>query len=234
MKRYARRKKFKVKKLFILLFTVMLCVMAGKVLHSSLTTPFLGNITHHMASEDHGWNLILVNRENYIPADYEVQLTELSNGKKVDSRIYPELQEMFNAARAQGYGLFVREGYRTQEEQQQLMNEKIEAYENERKSKSEAKKLAEQWVAIPGTSEHQLGIAVDINADTTKSSRDDVYNWLEENAHTYGFIKRYPSNKTDITGVINEPWHYRYVGKEAASAIYSQGICLEEYIETLE
>ena len=234
MKRYARRKKFKVKKLFILLFTVMLCVMAGKVLHSSLTTPFLGNITHHMASEDHGWNLILVNRENYIPADYEVQLTELSNGKKVDSRIYPELQEMFNAARAQGYGLFVREGYRTQEEQQQLMNEKIEAYENEGKSKPEAKKLAEQWVAIPGTSEHQLGIAVDINADTTKSSRDDVYNWLEENAHTYGFIKRYPSNKTDITGVINEPWHYRYVGKEAASAIYSQGICLEEYIETLE
>lgn len=208
--------------------------MAGKVLHSSLTTPFLGNITHHMASEDHGWNLILVNRENYIPADYEVQLTELSNGKKVDSRIYPELQEMFNAARAQGYGLFVREGYRTQEEQQQLMNEKIEAHENEGKSKSEAKKLAEQWVAIPGTSEHQLGIAVDINADTTKSSRDDVYNWLEENAHTYGFIKRYPSNKTDITGVINEPWHYRYVGKEAASAIYSQGICLEEYIETLE
>ena len=234
MKRYKRRKKFKVKKLFILLFTVMLCVMAGKVLHSSLTTPFLGNITHHMASEDHGWNLILVNRENYIPADYEVQLTELSNGKKVDSRIYPELQEMFNAARAQGYGLFVREGYRTQEEQQQLMNEKIEAYENEGKSKPEAKKLAEQWVAIPGTSEHQLGIAVDINADTTKSSRDDVYNWLEENAHTYGFIKRYPSNKTDITGVINEPWHYRYVGKEAASAIYSQGICLEEYIETLE
>jgi len=234
LKRYARRKKFKVKKLFILLFTVMLCVMAGKVLHSSLTTPFLGNITHHMASEDHGWNLILVNRENYIPADYEVQLTELSNGKKVDSRIYPELQEMFNAARAQGYGLFVREGYRTQEEQQQLMNEKIETYENEGKSKSEAKKLAEQWVAIPGTSEHQLGIAVDINADTTKSSRDDVYNWLEENAHTYGFIKRYPSNKTDITGVINEPWHYRYVGKEAASAIYSQGICLEEYIETLE
>jgi LAS superfamily LD-carboxypeptidase LdcB len=233
LKRYARRKKFKVKKLFILLFTVMLCVMAGKVLHSSLTTPFLGNITHHMASEDHGWNLILVNRENYIPADYEVQLTELSNGKKVDSRIYPELQEMFDDARAQGYSLFVREGYRTQEEQQQLMDEKIEAYENEGKSKPEAKKLAEQWVAIPGTSEHQLGIAVDINADTTKSSSDDVYNWLAENAHTYGFIKRYPSNKTDITGVINEPWHYRYVGKEVASKIYSQGICLEEYIDTL-
>lgn len=129
-----KTKKYKVKILFILLFIVMLCVMAEKVLNSSFTVPFLSNITHHVASEDNGWNLILVNRDNYIPADYEVQLTELSNGEKVDSRIYPELQEMFNAARVQGYGL----------------------------------KLAEQWVAIPGTSEHQLGIAVDINADTTK------------------------------------------------------------------
>ena len=234
MKRYKRRRRFKVKKLFILLFIVMLCAMAGKFLNSFFTMPFLGSITHHIASEDNGWNLIFVNHDNYIPADYKVQLTELSNGKKGDSRIYPELQEMFDDARAQGYSLFVREGYRTQEEQQQLMDEKIEVYENEGKSKSEAKKLAEQWVAIPGTSEHQLGIAVDINADTTKSSSDDVYKWLEENAHTYGFIKRYPSNKTDITGVINEPWHYRYVGKEVASEIYSQGICLEEYIDTLD
>ena len=233
MKRYTRRKSHKVKILFSLLFLIILCMMAGKVLNSDFTLLSLDNITHHVASEDNGWNLILVNRDSYIPDDYQVELTELSNGKKIDSRIYPELQEMFNDARAQGYGLFVREGYRTQEEQQQLMDEKIEAYENEGKSKSEAKKLAEQWVAIPGTSEHQLGIAVDINADTTKSSSDDVYNWLAENAHTYGFIKRYPSNKTDITGVINEPWHYRYVGKEAASKIYSQGICLEEYIDTL-
>ena len=233
MKRYTRRKSHKVKILFSLLFLIILCMMAGKVLNSDFTLLPLDNITHHVASEDNGWNLILVNRNSYIPDDYKVELTELSNGEKVDSRIYPELQEMFNDARAQGYGLFVREGYRTQEEQQQLMDEKIEAYENEGKSKSEAKKLAEQWVAIPGTSEHQLGIAVDINADTTKSSSDDVYNWLAENAHTYGFIKRYPSNKTDITGVINEPWHYRYVGKEAASKIYSQGICLEEYIDTL-
>ena len=209
-------------------------MMAGEVLNSDFTLLPLDNITHHVASEDNGWNLILVNRNSYIPDDYKVELTELSNGEKVDSRIYPELQEMFNDARAQGYGLFVREGYRTQEEQQQLLDEKIEAYENEGKSKSEAKKLAEQWVAIPGTSEHQLGIAVDINADTTKSSSDDVYSWLAENAHKYGFIKRYPSDKTDITGVINEPWHYRYVGKEAALEIYSQGMCLEEYIDTLE
>ena len=234
MKRYTRRKSYKVKILFSLLFLIILCMMAGKVLNSDFTLLPLDNITHHVASEDNGWNLILVNRNSYIPDDYKVELTELSNGEKVDSRIYPELQEMFNDARAQGYGLFVREGYRTQEEQQQLLDEKIEAYENEGKSKSEAKKLAEQWVAIPGTSEHQLGIAVDINADTTKSSSDDVYSLLAENAHKYCFIKPYPSDKTDITGVINEPWHYRYVGKEAALEIYSQGMCLEEYIDTLE
>ena len=234
MKRYTRRKSHKVKILFSLLFLIILCMMAGKVLNSDFTLLSLDNITHHVASEDNGWNLILVNRDSYIPDDYQVEFTELSNGKKVDSKIYPELQEMFNDARAQGDGLFVREGYRTQEEQQQLLDEKIEAYENEGKSKSEAKKLAEQWVAIPGTSEHQLGIAVDINADTTISLSDDVYSWLAENAHKYGFIKRYSSDKTDITGVINEPWHYRYVGKEAALEIYSQGICLEEYIDTLE
>lgn len=234
MKRYTRRKNYKVKILFSLLFLIILCMMAGKVLNSDFTLLPFDNITHHTASEDNGWNLILVNRDSYIPDDYQVELTELSNGKKVDSRIYPELQEMFNDARTQGYGLFVREGYRTQEEQQKLLEEKIEAYKNEGKSKSEAKKLAEQWVAIPGTSEHQLGIAVDINADTTKSSSDDVYGWLAENAYKYGFIKRYPSDKTDITGVINEPWHYRYVGKEAALEIYYSGICLEEYIDTME
>ena len=214
----------------------MLCVMAGKVLHSSFTTPFLGNITHHMASEDHGWNLILVNRENYIPADYEVQLTELSNGKKVDSRIYPELQEMFNAARAQGYGLFVREGYRTQEEQQQLMDEKIEAYENEGKSKPEAKKLAEQWVAIPGTSEHEIGLAVDIvdvkyQLLEENQEKTETQKWLMKNCWKYGFILRYPKDKQEITGVIYEPWHYRFVGKENAKMIMKDNLCLEEYLE---
>ena len=100
-------KKFKVKKPFIHVICSNVMCDGRKGSSFIFTTPFLGNITHHMASEDHGWNLILVNRENYIPADYEVQLTELSNGKKVDSRIYPELQEMFNAARAQGYGLLL-------------------------------------------------------------------------------------------------------------------------------
>lgn len=236
MKRYAKRKTHKRWIFLILVVVALIYILAANNLISISGFPLLsyGSIRHNTANEDNGWNLILVNSNNYIPDDYELELTELSNGEKVDSRIYPELQEMFNAAREEGYGLFVAAGYRTQEKQQQLLDEKIEAYENEGYSKSQAKKLAEQWVAIPGTSEHQLGIAVDINADTTRSSSNEVYNWLAENSYKYGFIKRYPSDKTEITGVINEPWHYRYVGKEHAEIIYRQKLCLEEYIQNLK
>jgi serine-type D-Ala-D-Ala carboxypeptidase len=181
-----------------------------------------------------GWNLILVNKDYKIPSGYDPELTELSNGQKVDSRIYPQLQKMFDDARAAGLELFVREGYRTTQEQQKIMDEKIEEYRAEGYSHREAKELAEKYVAIPGTSEHQLGLSVDINADTSKCSSDAVYAWLAKNAYKYGFIKRYPSEKVEITGINNEPWHYRYVGTEAAAQMQESGLCLEEYIEQLK
>ena len=177
------------------------------------------------------WNLIVVNRWNELPEDYSVALTELSNGQKVDSRIYPALQEMFDAARAEGIYPIVREGYRTAEEQRKILDDKIQAYINEGYSRSRAEKTAKEWVAMPGTSEHQLGIAVDINADKSQCSNDEVYEWLAENAYKYGFILRYPVGKQEITGTSYEPWHYRYVGVDAAKEIYEQGICLEEYME---
>lgn len=177
------------------------------------------------------WNLIVVNRWNELPEDYSVELTELSNGQKVDSRIYPYLQEMFDAARAEGVYPVVREGYRTEEEQQEILDDKIQTYINQGYSQSRAERTAKEWVALPGTSEHQLGIAVDINADKSKCSNEEVYTWLAENAYKYGFILRYPPGKQEITGTSYEPWHYRYVGVEAAREIYEQGICLEEYFE---
>ena len=183
------------------------------------------------ADTSQGWNLILVNKNYRIPDNYDIELTELSNGEKVDSRIYPDLQDMFNAARANGLALFVREGYRTQEEQQEIMDEKIMSYMEEGYSKKEARNLAEKYVAKPGTSEHQLGLSIDINADTTKCSSESVYKWLDENAYRYGFIKRYPSDKVEITGINNEPWHYRYVGYEAAKEMKEQNLCLEEYLK---
>ena len=189
---------------------------------------------HPIASDKYGWELVLVNRDNYIPDDYEMDLMELSNGQKIDSRIYPYLQEMFDDARNAGVYPFVRDGYRTAEEQQQILDDKITAYRSEGYTKHMAEETAMEWVALPGTSEHQLGLAVDINADTSKCSRDDVYKWLLENSYKYGFIQRYPSGKTSITGVANEPWHYRYVGKKAAEEIHQSGMCLEEYVENLK
>lgn len=236
MRKYRRRKR----RLAGIVISIILLLIAG--VFTFMMLPRDGQPTlldtieigRKTASTEHGWNLILVNEDYYIPDNYEVELTELSNGKKVDSRIYPYLQSMFDDARANGLALFVREGYRTSEEQQQIMDERVAQYQGEGYSKSEAKKLARDYVAVPDTSEHQLGLSVDINADTTKCSSDAVYSWLAENAWRYGFIKRYPADKVDITGISNEPWHYRYVGKEAAQEIQSQGICLEEYIEQLE
>ena len=187
------------------------------------------------ATMEHGWNLILVNADYCIPSDYEneLALTVLSNGESVDSRIYPDLQQMFDDMRAGGIYPIVAAGYRTQADQQRIMDERIAAYEAEGYSRKEAQDLAEDWVALPGTSEHQLGIAVDINQDVERSTAEEVYTWLAEHAHEYGFILRYPLDKVDITGISNEPWHYRYVGKEAAAEIHSSGLCLEEYIENL-
>lgn len=176
------------------------------------------------------WNLILVNKWHHIPNDYEMELKELSNGQSVDKRIYLALQEMFDAARSDGVYPIVIVGYRTIEQQQYLLDKRVAAYKAEGYSANEAKAIAEAWVAIPGTSEHQIGIAVDIDADDIHSTEDEVYEWFSQNAYKYGFILRYPQDKTELTGIKYEPWHYRYVGIEAATDIKSQGICLEEYL----
>ena len=195
-----------------------------------LNTPTVEELTEASNESDSDWALILINGENLVLPDYQVELTQLSNGKSVDTRIYPYLQQMFDDARSAGIHPIVREGYRTSAEQEALMTEKVAAFEAEGNSKEQAEELAKGWVAVPGTSEHQLGIAIDINGDGANSSSEVVYEWLANNAHKYGFILRYPSDKVDITKTQFEPWHYRYVGEKAAGEIYSQGICLEEYL----
>ncbi len=199
----------------------------------SLQGSVVWQLSKKEATLDNGWELIVVNSEYLVPDDYEVKLLRLSNGEQIDERIYPSLQEMFDDMRAQGVYPTVVSGYRSYDEQRELLEEKFLAYRGEGYNKSRAKELALQWVALPGTSEHQLGIAVDINPDYSVSDGEGVYEWLRDNAHKYGFIKRYPENKSHITGINNEPWHYRYVGEKAAREIYEQGLCLEEYIDML-
>ncbi|MGN0679851.1 MAG: M15 family metallopeptidase [Oscillospiraceae bacterium] len=174
--------------------------------------------------------LILVNSEYHIPAGYDVKLMELSNGQKIDERIYPDLQQMFDDMRALEYSPYVREGYRTGKEQKEILVDRIVDFIQAGYSPIKAFKLARSEVAAVGNSEHQLGLAVDINPYSGSPNEWGVYSWLDENAWQYGFILRYPDGKTDVTGITYEPWHYRYVGKEAAKEIHSRGITLEEYI----
>ena len=165
-----------------------------------------------------------------LPEGYTVELTELSNGQSVATLIYPALQQMFDDARAAGVYPIVASGYRTPEKQQSLMDEKIQSLTEEGYSQEEAAAEALRWVNQVGYSEHQSGLAVDINADGIHSAGYEVYDWLAQNAWRYGFILRYPEDKTEVTGTGYEPWHYRYVGVENAQAITESGLCLEEYL----
>ena len=173
--------------------------------------------------------LTLVNRTHAVPEGWTVETVELRGGVCVDAQMYPALQKMFDDMRAQGINPFVREGYRTREYQEQVMQERINTYLAQGCGEEEAKRLAEQYVALPGTSEHELGLAVDINADEG-SLAWTVYRWLAKHAQEYGFILRYPEGKTEITGIEYEPWHYRYVGVQAAKEITESGLTLEEYL----
>lgn len=180
--------------------------------------------------------LTLVNFENTIPKDWKVDLVQLNNGQSVDRRIYDDLIAMLQAAKSEGLNPLICSSYRTNEKQEQLYQNKVSEYLSQGYSKVEASDKAAFWVARPGTSEHQLGLAVDIvstkNQRLDRSQENTVeQQWLLQNSWKYGFVLRYPTNKNSITGVGYEPWHYRYVGKEHAKKINELGVCLEEYVK---
>lgn len=188
-----------------------------------------------LAVQPEEWELMLVNPWNPIPRDYEVELIELSNGHSVDKRAYPDLQDMMDDARAEGLYPIICSSYRTNQRQRELFKNQVDKYVAAGMTAEEAEIEAAKWVAIPGTSEHQTGLAVDIVAldyQILDEGQEDTpeQKWLMENSYRYGFILRFPTDKSDVTGIHYEPWHYRYVGKEAAAEMYSKGVCLEEYL----
>ena len=175
------------------------------------------------------WRLVLVNGDYALPKGFAPTLLTLSNGEQVDERIYPDLQRMFDDARAAGLSPFVRAGYRTAEAQERIMENRVDALLREGWPEKAARKEARRTVARPGYSEHQLGLAVDVNAHTSEDEWR-LYEWLSANAWRYGFILRYPQGAEAVTGIDYEPWHYRYVGPDAARAIRETGGTLEEYL----
>ena len=179
------------------------------------------------------WNLTLVNSTHAVPEDWVVpEFTELRNGQRVDSRIYPELQAMFDAARAAGRTPLVISSYRTYDDQKNMLVKKSRKFKEQGYSHEDAQIEALKWAAYPGYSEHQLGLAIDVGtSNSEKCSKDRVWSWLKEHCAEYGFIWRYSEEKSAITGIANEPWHFRYVGVEAATYIMENNLCLEEYME---
>ncbi|WP_081891986.1 M15 family metallopeptidase [Bifidobacterium biavatii] len=233
---FARYRRQRAAKTLIRLIAALLAALAivaaallglGRIAHWGPFTPGLPEATYTADS----WNTIVVNQWQRIPDDWPTpDLTQLANGQQIDSRVYPDLQRMFDAMRADGLNPEVTAGYRTHDEQQQLLDDKTFLYENSGMDAKDAEAKARLQVALPGTSEHELGLAADINAvgASDADANQRVYDWLAAHAWDYGFVLRYPQGKTNVTGVEYEPWHYRYVGAEAAKTLHDKGEVLEE------
>ena len=166
-------------------------------------------------------NVFLVNRQHavskyFAPAVRKVIGPGMSQSMRDDAAA--ALEEMFAAAKADGINLSIVSGYRSYSKQSSIYS---------RKKASQGQEAADRVSARPGTSEHQLGLAVDL--DGTKLA----YEWLAANCWEYGFILRYPADSVEITGVIHEPWHFRYVGTELSLEMKELGVCLEEYMQMI-
>lgn len=227
---------------FILLFSFTIMVNAGtlqsiKVLIKEKDNGlFLGQEEKsYLVQDDKDWMLMLVNEKNTLPDGYSPKLKKLKNGLEFDERAIEYLNEMLDDAKLQGLSPVVCSGYRSIEYQQKLFNNQVSKQMSKGLSHQQATVEASKVVAYPGASEHNLGLAVDIVSlnyqilDEKQADTPEI-RWLIEHSSEYGFILRYPEDKTEITGTIYEPWHFRYVGKQAAKEIMENDLCLEEYL----
>ncbi len=192
------------------------------------------DLSGEMSFSSDDWKLVLVNKQHPIPEDYEFELGTISGSMKCDERVISPLLDMLRAAKDDGVNLIVCSPYRDIERQTMLFGNKVDRYMDGGMSYMDAYNLASQAVTVPGSSEHQIGLAVDIITDGY-STLDEGFGetkagkWLAENSAQYGFILRYPSGKEEITSIEYEPWHFRYVGSDAATVMTQNGICLEEF-----
>lgn len=185
-----------------------------------------------------GAEIAIANPWNSIFEDYQWDLVEAENGYLVDRSCVDSLLQMLKDCRDAGYDAQITSAYRSHDTQIYLFDRKVNYFLDLGYDEEAARKEAGTIVAYPGTSEHELGLAVDL-VDNSYWGLDEAQEhtpaqkWLMEHCWDYGFILRYPNNKSQYTGIIYEPWHYRYVGYDVAQAVHSSGLCLEEYLNTL-
>lgn len=185
------------------------------------------------------WNLTLVNAENPLPGDFSVSVRSIAgyDDRQFDARAADALEAMLKDAAAAGQKLYLVSAYRSVTRQTALYERKVNWYLGQGYAAPLAKTQAAKWVAVPGTSEHNLGLAADVVSSTWYRDHDDLtgefdqtpeFAWLAAHSAEYGFVLRYPKDKESVTGIGYEPWHYRYVGQQAAAYLTEQGLCLEE------
>ena len=191
-----------------------------------------------------GEEVLVVNPWHFVPYDYSPNLVtfydyaQYADGNVLDESCIDPLLEMLGDCQTAGHSVRIVSSYRRQVTQETLFNNKVDYFLSQGYDIDKAREEAGKVVATPGTSEHQLGLAVDL-IDSSYPYLDEgqeqtpAQKWLMEHCWDYGFILRYPNGKTDKTGIIYEPWHYRYVGKELAAELKTSGLCLEEYLEAL-
>lgn len=183
--------------------------------------------------------LLLVNGENPLPEDYDYEgnLTTIPKQyikgslTQIDKDVWPYLKAMLDDAKSQGIDIGVWSPYRSYATQKMLFERQVQKQINNGVPKAEAPDKAATIVARPGTSEHNTGLALDINCANHSFENTAAFKWLKENAENYGFIMRYSAEKQAITGVIHESWHWRFVGINTAKEINKLGMCLEEYLD---
>ncbi len=180
-------------------------------------------------------NYVLANSTNFISADYVPSVSSINNRVQLRSDVTTIVSTMMADAKAQGVNLYVVSGYRSYARQTVLFNNKTNYYLAKGYSRTDAESHAQTIVQRPGSSDHQTGLAMDITdasyTGLTESQENTAgYKWLYANCAKYGFILRYPKGKEDVTGITYEPWHFRYVGVEAATFIMNNNLTLEEYM----
>ena len=193
--------------------------------------------THYFTPK--GIHVMLVNPWHYLPDGYRPELAKTVNGHFVDTLCVEALEQMLADCEAAGFKPTLASSYRPHSTQVMLYERKVKYWKEQGHSESYARKLAGTSVAVPGTSEHQLGLAVDIvdskytNMDR-KQSETATQKWLMEHCWEYGFILRFLDGTSEITGIIYEPWHYRYVGTKVSLEMKELGITLEEYLGAMD
>ena len=187
--------------------------------------------------------MVLVNHTNKMPDDHTFTTKACGSATAVNKTLQTEAADAFLAMQAaaakDGVTIWMQSGYRSVKYQEGLYNKKTQYYLDKGLSRAEALQKAASIVNPPGYSEHNCGLAADLNSPEHTGldegfEKTAAFRWLCEHAGDYGFILRYPKDAEDKTEIIYEPWHWRYVGVENAAKINASGLCFEEYIETLQ